>query len=180
MTESTCIRNRVAAAIAAGCAGLALAGAASAVDLRDWGRKVPVGERFIVLAQFSNQAVLDKETQLVWQRSPSTLVTNNWGARLRCIGAKIGNRLGWRLPSVHELASLFDPSAPGLALPAGHPFLFVQKTDYWTATESAELSNRSWRVDFDNAAVHPINYNFDSSTEAHYWCVRGAGSVDAY
>src|SRR4030095_1945517 len=51
--------------------GLALANHARAVELRDSGRKYDnASERFVVLADFNNEAVLDRETQLVWQRSP--------------------------------------------------------------------------------------------------------------
>jgi hypothetical protein len=44
-------RHRFAAAVATACAGLALASAADAVDLRDWGRKFPASERFVVLGR---------------------------------------------------------------------------------------------------------------------------------
>src|SRR4030095_6393630 len=51
--------------------GLALANHARAVDLRDWGRKYDnASERFVVLADFNNEAVLDRETPLAWLRSP--------------------------------------------------------------------------------------------------------------
>jgi hypothetical protein len=61
----------------------------------------------------------------------------------------LGNRLGWRLPTVNELASLVDPSRSDPALPAGHPFNDVQLSDhYWSATtDSRDLDNR-WVVGF--------------------------------
>lgn len=36
------------------CSGFAIANTATAVDLRDWGRKFPTSERFVVLSQFNN------------------------------------------------------------------------------------------------------------------------------
>ena len=48
-------RHRIATAIATTCAGLALASATGAVDLRDWGRKHDTtSERLVVPAQFEN------------------------------------------------------------------------------------------------------------------------------
>jgi hypothetical protein len=41
----------------------------AAIDTRDWGRKFASSDnRFVVLDAFNNEAVLDEETQLVWQR----------------------------------------------------------------------------------------------------------------
>src|SRR5262245_54093346 len=135
--------NRVRGICAALVPGIALSmlgTAAGAVDLRDWGRKYPASERFVVLAQFDNQAVLDKETQLVWQRTPDPNQALQWHyARTSCIAGVFGGRRGWRLPSVHELSSLAEASAPAgtLALPQGHPFQNVPIGRYWTSTRQA-------------------------------------------
>src|SRR3954470_5539434 len=50
--------------------------------------------RFIVLSNFNNDAVLDRETGLVWERHPSPNVALN-NAYL-CSTNVIGNRQGWR------------------------------------------------------------------------------------
>src|ERR1700741_3523860 len=83
-----------------------------------WDQTLPSNTRFIVLSNFSNQAVLDRETGLVWQRSPDSVVQNQpWStAAVIChslgVSAGIvntiptGGRAGWRLPSIEELASL--------------------------------------------------------------------------
>jgi hypothetical protein len=175
-------RHRFAAAVATACAGLALASAAEAVDLRDWGRKFPASERFVVLAQFNNQAVLDKETQLVWQRTPfQSLLPYRNSAVDSCTDRSNGGRLGWRLPSLHELASLVDPSAaPGsLALPAGHPFIAVPLGvygEYWTAT----LSN-------DPTIGYLVRFKGPGfvlkkaiANPAYMWCVRAGGPISEY
>ena len=101
---------RDAALVVAACAGLGLTSAASAVDLRDWGRTFAASERFVVLGQFGNQAVLDKETQLVWQRAPGNELVSYDTAWNRCDRANSGGRMGWRLPTLPELRSLIDPA----------------------------------------------------------------------
>jgi hypothetical protein len=89
-------RNRFAAAIATACTGLALASNAGAVDLRSWDQRINVtSNRFIVLASFKNEAVLDKETQLVWQRTPDSIRTAWQTADHDCIKAsRVGAEAG--------------------------------------------------------------------------------------
>ena len=38
-----------------------------------WSRKLPAATRFLVLTDWNNEAVLDKETGLVWERTPDSL-----------------------------------------------------------------------------------------------------------
>ena len=106
-------------------------------------------------------AVLDKETGLVWEQSPSS-TRFRWNdisdfrlrAAYHCDNLSVGNRKGWRLPTVQELASLIDPSVaePGPTLPAGNPFTNVQSdafAPYWTATSFAGNPEASaWNVYF--------------------------------
>ncbi|MGH8243042.1 MAG: DUF1566 domain-containing protein [Steroidobacteraceae bacterium] len=171
--------NQIAAAIAAGLIGLALAEAAGAVDLRDWGRKFPTAERFVVLSQFGNQAVLDKETQLVWQRSPSS-GTGIWqGAINACFQLEVAGRLAWRLPTVPELLSLLRADAPnsGPSLPAGHPFQNVESGLYWAAnlprSSFGQPVTLGYVVGFNSGPlfVTPL------SDHRLRWCVRGGGTL---
>jgi hypothetical protein len=87
--------------------------------------------RFVVLSNMNSDAVLDRETGLVWERSPSQaliaieLPTNQFGGATafeRCIGLNVGNHMGWRVPTMQELMSLIDKTQRGPALPTGHPF----------------------------------------------------------
>ena len=160
--------RRLATALAAGCAGLMIAGAAGAVDLRDWGRKFPASERFVVLAQFNNEAVLDKETQLVWRISPYP--QNFWVTAVSvCYMSRAGGRSGWRLPNISELTSLAGTDAE---LPAGHPFKLVNDQHLWSSTESAQhefAANYAFAANLLSGALNVQG----KSNLSPYLCVRG-------
>jgi hypothetical protein len=101
------IRIRSAALAATSALGLVFAtGPVVAENLSAWSQVLSDGDRWVVLAEFDNEAVLDRETQLVWARDPApSLMT--WGeARAHCLNRQEGGRWGWRLPSVTELASV--------------------------------------------------------------------------
>jgi hypothetical protein len=71
---------------------------------------LPATQRFVILPAFSNDAVLDKETDLVWEKSPQTTSARWTEARRMCSEKNVGGQKGWRLPSLEELQSLVDPS----------------------------------------------------------------------
>ena len=134
--------------------------------------------RFIVLANFGNAAVLDRETGLVWERSPSTELFTWHVAHVRCNEfVTLGNRLGWRLPTVNELASLVDPSRSDPALPAGHPFNNVQLSDYyWSATTDSRIIDNKWVVGFFGDA--DVGNARNKNDSRFVWCVRGGHGTD--
>src|SRR5262249_11284788 len=72
-----------------------------------WDQTLASSTRFLILIGFSNQAVLDRETGLVWQRSPDTAPTTWLNARKGCINKSVGGvqRKGWRLPAINERGS---------------------------------------------------------------------------
>jgi len=133
--------------------------------------------RFVVLTNMGGQAVLDKETGLVWEQSPSTNGYNWNAAQVQCFMLTKGGRFGWRLPTIQELSSLMDPTRSNPALPPGHPFSNVQNDLYWSATS----------VDSDPAWANLINmgdHTFGPQEKTHpdggyKWCVRGGQGVDA-
>ena len=71
-----------------------------------WDQVLPVSQRFVILQAFNSDAVLDKETGLVWEKSPQTTAVSSANVRLTCANKAVGGRKGWRLPSLTELSSL--------------------------------------------------------------------------
>ncbi len=124
-------------------------------------------------------AVLDHETGLVWEQSPSTSDRTWEDAQIWCNTSTIGGRLGWRLPTIQELASLVDPTQSP-PLPSGHPFsnvrTSVDSSYYWSATTYSgnPYTNMAWVVSFFFGTVI-----YDTKTSLdHAWCVRGGQGVD--
>lgn len=141
-----------------------------------WDLQLPASTRFIVLANWNSEAVLDRETGLVWERAPEVSPITWDTARFRCLNKAVGGRKGWRLPSINELASLVDPTIAGSDLPTGHPFTDIQLNTYWSAT-TAVRTDFAWIVFFDGSGSLGTG---DKSNEFFYWCVRGGGVLDNY
>ncbi len=133
--------------------------------------------RFEKLATWGNAAVMDHETGLVWEQSPSTHSFGWYQAQWQCNNLETGGRVGWRLPTIQELASLVDPLAPspGPTLPPGHPFSNVQQSSssdfYWSATDH-DPSYAWGGYFFHDVNVPRVNYG-NKQSSYFVWCVRG-------
>jgi hypothetical protein len=144
-----------------------------------WDQTLPAATRFIVLTNMSSQAVLDRETGLVWEQAPDAPTTYTWSdvqASFHCNRSTVGGRQGWRLPTIQELASLIDPTvpSPGPMLPAGHPFTNVQDAGYWSATTFASNTSLARIVPLSNG--HAVGV--DKTASLFVWCVRGGQGGD--
>jgi hypothetical protein len=164
-----------------------------------WDQTLPAATRFVVLSNMSNAAVLDRETGLVWERSPLSPCTNPLfcitlesgvrtydRAHFHCRQLTLGHRGGWRLPTVEELASLLDldPANTSVSrLPPGHPFQGVQFS-YWTGTtvdqvdaDGHALPIAVYTMSFLSAGVGEAA-KLVSTVQEGVWCVRGGRGVD--
>ena len=144
-----------------------------------WFQKLDGSQRWTVSTD--GTYVLDKETGLVWERSPDTTVRVWSDAIAYAYNLKVGGLEGWRLPTAAELASLVDTTQSHPALPSGHPFIGVvsggSSADvYWTATTSADNTRNSWYIMFDFGVVN----NADKSFSGHVWYVRGRQGYDGW
>lgn len=158
--------------------------------------------RFIVLSNWNSDAVLDRESGLVWQRMPigPSSANSQTDAVKACWGATTGGRAGWRLPRAEELMSLADPSnSANSSLPPGNPFLgvfygslfvpgmgLVPNTDgaFWASDISPPGNSFAAIVDFQNArgagglvSVANVVSGLASAAISGVWCVRSGGGT---
>ena len=154
--------------------GAACASLLSAQVGTTWDQQFPGTNRFKVLSVFGNAAVLDKETGLVWERSPSTSIFGPSDAHLHCNTLVVGNRFGWRVPTIQELASLIDTTQANPALTLGHPFTNIHTDQlYWSATTNT-LGGGPYSVGFNgNGQV-----TTGGGGNPLAWCVRGGQGID--
>ena len=150
-----------------------------AAPLQSWDKKIDDADaRFVVLSDFDGDAVLDRETQLVWHRAPGgNLLRTFSGAFNSCFATVIGNRLGWRVPSMAELSSLIDRTQQNPPLPKGHPFDVSALTrDVWSSTTVPGTDpEQAFHQDMRNDGFLG---NSVKDNELEVWCVRGGGGAD--
>jgi Protein of unknown function (DUF1566) len=138
-----------------------------------WDQQLPASTRFIVLSNWGNAAVLDRETGLVWEKAPTPSFSFTWvGASFHCVDLNLGGRTGWRLPALPELMSLVDRSRSDPSLPSGHPFTVPGFEDFWSATTTPSDTARAWHVDSGRV------FSRDKTGESGVWCVRGGPGGD--
>lgn len=143
-----------------------------------WDQKLTTG-RFVILLNWNSEAVLDRETGLVWQKTPGAGTDygadSNWyGAMLNCSSVGTGGRYGWRVPSYHEVSSLADSTG---ALPAGHPFVVGSSQLYWSASISP--SDATYVLVRNFAAMPFLDFKARATDTANVWCVRGGQGVNS-
>lgn len=132
-------------------------------------------DRFVVLVDWGNEAVFDRKTGLVWERTANMGFGNWMAAQKRCESLSLGKHEGWRLPTIFELATLVDPNvpSPGPTLTAGHLFK-VAPSFYWSATTDLTNSANAWGIGFN---VGDVGSGLKSSVN-FVWCVRDGDGVE--
>lgn len=103
-----------------------------------------------------------------------------------CANLGVGGRSGWRLPTVEELMSLYDPTNtnPDPSFPDGFPYTIsgfgamVDPEGFGTSTVLAILPNAAYKVDFVGSAPGApggaaVADSKEVSATYRPWCVRG-------
>lgn len=149
-----------------------------------WDSNYPSSSRFVTLAAFHHQAVLDKNTGLVWEQAPDATFSGNWtDAKQHCLNRTVGGTVGWRLPSVVELKSVQDPSLGAPFVPTTVFTGILQPDVYdvnWWSSSSVLAGNPAgnpWIVSF----VGNGGQGYGSPDRNHSaWCVRGPTQEHQY
>ena len=117
-----------------------------------WDQILPVAERFELV--MNDEAVLDRETGLVWERDTVDNMRDWIDALSYCYQNVIGGRGGWRLPTIAELRTLVDTTQFNPALPAGHLFTNVKRAGYWSSTTFADVISYAWYISLPNGGAY--------------------------
>ena len=151
-----------------------------------WSLIVPEERRYVVV--LNGGAVLDKETGLVWERSPRFALQDapgslNWAeaqreCSMRSVGSGANHRAGWRLPSAAEMGSL---GLAGTVFADLTPFDFncadgscVSPENYWTSTTDPVFPTGA----FIGSPASGIS-GAPKSAKLLAWCVRGGFGGDS-
>lgn len=120
------------------------------------------------------EAVLDKETGLVWERAPIAEAVRWPNADDRCRDTQIGGRKGWRLPQVSELQTLDIQTGNQQSLLEGHPLSGVDPSyEYWTSTNAGNgAEDYNWTVIIGSPVTGALKTDLADHI-GHIWCVRG-------
>jgi hypothetical protein len=118
---------------------------------------------------------LDELTGLVWSRDanlPEYPLT--WPEALEwvtsCNHEKTFGCRDWRLPNRRELRSLISHQEKRPALPAGHPFIHVFPSWYWSSTSATINPAHAWYVNMDGGRMF-----YGGKDQSFFvWPVRGA------
>jgi len=149
---------------------------------QSWGAIPDTSARFKSLANLNHEAVLDRETGLIWQQCPPG-GRASWGSAFSsCLRRMIGGRGGWRLPTTDELTSLNE----GLGFANFSPSPFCSdatlEIDYWSSTEITvidEFGNEDRRAYYvrQDPSIPPqfeTPIGIEKKDQSHrFWCVRG-------
>ncbi|MCB9740856.1 MAG: DUF1566 domain-containing protein, partial [Deltaproteobacteria bacterium] len=122
------------------------------------------------------KVVTDSQTKLMWTQGTTASALSLTAAAAICDASSHGGFGDWRLPTVHELATLVDYAVafPGPSLD-GTVFSGSSGGKHWTATPRSGMTSHAWFVDFTYGGANTS----DATLQQAVRCVRNVGSVTA-
>jgi hypothetical protein len=157
---------------------VAFFGEAHAKDVL-WGVVYSPNQRFEDVSDFGGEAVLDRETGLLWEQCPGQNLWNWQQAVFTCYEKTVGGRKGWRLPTVEELLSLGTPGNEAF-LPNSEPFCGTTAIiGYWAMT--TDPVDPAYAFVVQNTGVPGKTGTGSKGTTVSHaaWCVRGGPGHDS-
>jgi hypothetical protein len=113
------------------------------------------------------KTVLDRKTDLTWQREYATSKT--WPEAMalpeELNAKKLGGYTDWRLPSVAELFGLVNHNEHGTA----SDFPGMPSWVFWSSSSYTYYASFAWGVNFNFGHVN----HYGKSSTAYVRCVRG-------
>ncbi|NBX88355.1 MAG: DUF1566 domain-containing protein, partial [Bacteroidetes bacterium] len=133
--------------------------------VRETQSSVTITSRFV---DNSDGTVLDRLTDLTWEKSINQTAVTWEDAILYCENLNLGGNADWRLPNVKEIRSLSDENK---VQPSVNNTIFsgVTITKYWSSTSLPNQTTKAWYLD-NNFGIT----TYDVKTATHsVWAVRG-------
>ena len=133
--------------------------------VRETQSSVTITSRFV---DNSDGTILDRLTDLTWEKSISQTAVTWEDAILYCENLNLGKNTDWRLPNVKEIRSLSDENK---VQPSVNNTIFsgVTITKYWSSTSLPNQTTKAWYLD-NNFGIT----TYDVKTATHsVWAVRG-------
>ena len=128
-------------------------------QIKPW-NEITSPSRFQPLTFSGGNVILDRESGIIYDASPSPLTVSWAQAMANCSTQPHAGIFGWRLANVEELSNLINSSYPGDTI--GGAFT-------WTSTSDPSDSNNAYRVTVGGSSVQSAL----KTIPYIYICVRG-------
>jgi hypothetical protein len=136
--------------------------------VRETQSSVTITARFL---DNSDGTILDRLTDLTWEKSINPTQLTWEDAILYCEGLNLGGNSDWRLPNIKEIRSLSDENKVQPSV-NNTSFTGVTITKYWSSTSLPNQTTKAWYLD-NNFGIT----TYDVKTATHsVWAVRGGTS----
>ncbi len=113
--------------------------------------------------KIAGNVIVDKDLGIYWQDDFAAGETSeDWADSVDyCKKLKLGNLVGWRLPTFQELFSIVDYTKYKPAINSA--FESVTNDRYWTQTPFATTDSRAWNINFGTGETY---YSYKTTNQS--------------